>query len=50
LIVKFIDEKKVEFGVEPIVTEVKSAGVTIARAPTTRPSPARRRNGASLMR
>ena len=30
MIVKFIDEKKVEFGVEPIVTEVKSAGVTIA--------------------
>ena len=26
---KFINEKKVEFGVEPIVTELKAAGVAI---------------------
>jgi putative transposase len=32
LIVEFIEEKKVEFGVEPIVTELKSAGVAIAQS------------------
>ena len=30
MIVRFIDEKKAEFGVEPIVTELKAAGVAIA--------------------
>ncbi|EUA36883.1 hypothetical protein I549_4532 [Mycobacterium avium subsp. avium 2285 (R)] len=46
----FIDANRDEFGVEPICTVLRSAGLQVARARITRTRPELRRRGPSATR